>query len=559
MSKRFKIQRTSDPVLNTLARVAERWKGRRIKPTRSWHKISHHPTLEFLALTEVTSHSDMAAEATKGVIRDMPTRITYPDKVIVAEVRVGDKAGTGVNYSASYVATVDGLRALDPLIDDLIRNSVGPAANDFYDRIGRCYCSGEPSLKLLEPVAPQRHLAEIPDFRHPSKRIREVLKRCSALLNHNPAVRSSRVSADVIREETRYVNSESTVIRDWYYGISFLFEAVIEDKDGRRYEFFDRIQFPTAIPSLTKRCEHAARRVMRAALERVDCPKIKPGVYHILCTPGAMTTFIHEQVTGHQAASNEILNSDSSVLGMDNLGAVVGNTNLSIFSDPQLRRRRAQCSWGGYGFDCEGVPATRVPLIVDGKLVGLLADRSDAAIINEELARRYGLDFPYKIVPGAARMDLHFYQGTPELLPPMPRSSNIEVTWNPQDSPRNHRQLMERFLTLLTQTGQPGLYLTDIGAPGSCNPSEGVFRADAAATYLVDMNGKMTPVGPTFAVGTSIRTLQDIVTIGTSRIYVPHRCGVETEEGNAYVRQGMLVGPGIIKNVEMRPFLPVRQ
>ncbi len=559
MSEKFKIQRTTDPVLNTLARLTERWKGRRIKPSRAWHKIKHHPTLEFLALTEVTSYSDMYAEATKGVIRDMPTKITYPDKVIVAEVRVGDQTGTGVNYSASYVATVDGLRALDPLIDDLIRDSVGFAASDFYDRIGRCYRSGEPSLMLLEPVQPQRHLAEIPEFKYPSKRMRDALKKCSHLLDHNPAVKSSRVSSDIIEEEVRYVNSEGTVIRDWYYAISFLFEVLIEDKEGRRYEFYDRIQFPTAIPSLTERCEQAARRVMRAALERVDCPKIKPGVYHILCTPGAMTTFIHEQVTGHQAASNEILASNSSVLGIDNLGEVVGNPNLSIFSDPQLGRHGTQYNWGGYGFDYEGVPATRVPLIVEGKLVGFLADRNGAAIINEELARKHGPDFPYKIVPGAARMDLHFHQGNPELLPPLPRSSNVEVIWNPQDSPRNRRQLMERFLALLKQTGQPGLYLTDIGTPGSCNPNEGVFRADAAATYLVDINGKMTPVGPTFAVGTSIRTLQDIVTIDASRVYVPHRCGVETEEGEAYVRQGMLVGSGIIQNVEMRPFLPVRQ
>jgi len=119
-----------------------------------------------------------------------------------------------------------------------------------------------------------------------------------------------------------------------------------------------------------------------ALLHAEECPV---GDFDIILTPRQMFLQIHESV-GHPTELDRILGSEAAFAGRsfvqtDNITGEhiqYGSEHVNIVAD-------AFCplGLGTFLYDDEGVPAQRIPLIENGKLVGLQTSRDNALKINQ--------------------------------------------------------------------------------------------------------------------------------------------------------------------------------
>ncbi|MBA2358301.1 MAG: TldD/PmbA family protein [Actinobacteria bacterium] len=117
-----------------------------------------------------------------------------------------------------------------------------------------------------------------------------------------------------------------------------------------------------------------------AALLRADrCPA---GQTTVVVDAEQMQLQVHESV-GHPTELDRIYGTEAayagtSFLGPDDLGTLrYGSEHMNVTADPTT-----PLGLGSYGFDDEGVPAQRQPIVRDGVLRGLLTSRETAARIG---------------------------------------------------------------------------------------------------------------------------------------------------------------------------------
>jgi TldD protein len=122
-----------------------------------------------------------------------------------------------------------------------------------------------------------------------------------------------------------------------------------------------------------------APRVAEELGRLIDAPMVQPGKTTLIISSDQLALQIHESI-GHPLELDRIFGMEASFAGTSfvrphDLGKLEYASKLvSVTADATIPG-----AMGSFGYDDEGVPAQRVPLIVNGLLVGVLSGRETAA------------------------------------------------------------------------------------------------------------------------------------------------------------------------------------
>ncbi|HDS30089.1 MAG TPA: TldD/PmbA family protein, partial [Firmicutes bacterium] len=122
--------------------------------------------------------------------------------------------------------------------------------------------------------------------------------------------------------------------------------------------------------------ESLAHDIARKALETAKSPKVKAGVYPVICGPQMTGTFIHEAF-GHLSEA-DFVHENPDWKEILKIGRKMGREFLNI-TDGGLVPGQG----GSLKYDDEGTPCTITYLVKDGILNGRLHSRETAAMMNE--------------------------------------------------------------------------------------------------------------------------------------------------------------------------------
>ncbi len=171
-----------------------------------------------------------------------------------------------------------------------------------------------------------------------------------------------------------FCNSEGTFIEQELLDL-YITVKIIAAKDG--------ITQPAVVTNgssnnfdVCRNLEEKIEKSCRTAIKFLDAPKVKSGVYTVICDPAVTGTFAHEAF-GHTCEADHFYKSESLKKEM-RLGRVFGSTVLSIYDTGLDIGSR-----GSMKYDDEGVKTEKTYLIKEGVLSGRLHSRETASILGE--------------------------------------------------------------------------------------------------------------------------------------------------------------------------------
>ncbi len=540
-----RIPRTNDAALDTLIERVERHHGTAVKQGEI-NSYVHPPCLTYLALTHL-EYTLAKVEARSGALTD-DTLLNprFPDFIVNCQARVGTEAGQGRGYYQGLVPFKRRINSLQHRIDTILDEAFANAADNYDHYVSASRKDAAVIVPRQIPIKPAPpYLEEIKDKRMPIDKLRNIARICSKILSS--AGDEDLVYINVHDETRRLVTSEGTVIRDCFFGYHVHME--VDTRGGKKdnpMSFYQSLYFTDEdIGKNQARITNVAQWMLREIQKRKRCEtKITNGLYPILFSPAAMATQLHECFV-HFLPSDEILENNSTTFGWENYQKMCTNPNIDVYSNPGMPKK-----WGSMLFDHEGTPAQRRALIKDGKIVGYLADRDGAY----HLSRLTG----GKILPGDARIA---YGREIESARSQPRISNLEVEYHGQDKARSRKELFNRFVSYLQKNNiKQGIYIPD-GSSAASWPEEGTIQADPNFPYIVTSEGKFIPTRLLITRSDTHTFLNNIITMGGSSNYIPHRCGVtdaesSNEETIRLVRAGIQCPGGIVDNIHVNTVRP---
>lgn len=137
-------------------------------------------------------------------------------------------------------------------------------------------------------------------------------------------------------------------------------------------------------------CDEDIRKACALAVELLDAPIVKAGIYTVVCDPALSGLFVHEAFGHLSEADNAYKNPD--LAKAMTMGRKLGRGILTIYDTGEYFANR-----GGLKYDDEGVATERTYLVKDGVLVGRLHSRETAGIMGEKptgSARALNYTFP---------------------------------------------------------------------------------------------------------------------------------------------------------------------
>ncbi len=533
-----RIPKTNDSVLDTLIERVER---HHLTPVKEGEINSYRdpPFLDYVALTHL-EYTLAKVEARSGALTD-DTLLNprFPDFIVNSQARVGTETGQGRGYHQALVPFKRRITPLQHRIDIILEQAFADAADNYDEFFSRSRRDAAVIVPRQVPIVPVTYLEEIKHERMPIDKLRNLTRDCSKILSS--AGDEDLVYINVHDETRRLVTSEGTVVRDHFFGYHVHLE--VNTRGGRKEHpmtFYQSLYFTDEdIGKGQARIIGVAKWMLQEIQKRKKCEtKITNGLYPVLFSPSAMATQLHECFV-HFLPSDEILENNSTTFGWENYQKMCTNPNLDVFSNPGMPGK-----WGSMEFDHEGIPAQRRPLIKGGKIVGYLADRDGAY----HLSRLTG----GKILPGDARIA---YGREIESARSQPRISNLEVEYHGANMARSQKELFKQFVSYLNrQNIKQGIYIPD-GSSAASWPEEGTIMAEPNFPYIVTSEGKLIPTRLLITRGDVHTFLDNIVTMGGSSNYLPHRCGVSgaksSEDAMRLVRAGIQCSGAIVDKVHL--------
>jgi len=128
--------------------------------------------------------------------------------------------------------------------------------------------------------------------------------------------------------------------------------------------------------------EKHAPRVAEEAVKLLTAPPAPAGELDLVIGTNQMALQVHESI-GHAVELDRVLGFEASYAGtsfatIDKLGNFrYGSPLMNVYADATTPR-----GLGTFGYDDEGVPAQRVPIVKEGILVGYLSSRDTAPAIG---------------------------------------------------------------------------------------------------------------------------------------------------------------------------------
>jgi TldD protein len=214
-----------------------------------------------------------------------------------------------------------------------------------------------------------------------------LLLEADGLMRKNPAIKVSTGSLVFFRTEKSFLNTEgadiSQTIVESSGGLTATaiangqvqrrsFPATRGDSSTAGYEFIEGLHLPE---NAEKTADEAA-----ALLRAPDCPS---GEMDLIIGGSQLALQIHESC-GHPIELDRVFGTEVSLAGasfltVEKMGHFrYGSEHVSIFQDAT-----AAGGLGTFGYDDEGVPAQRTPVVERGLFVGYLTSRETASRLQQ--------------------------------------------------------------------------------------------------------------------------------------------------------------------------------
>jgi TldD protein len=272
----------------------------------------------------------------------------------------------------------------------------------------------------LAQLAPERGEYRTPmeedPIEVPLERKIELCLRAEEGMRGPPQVKITEASVRALRELKLFCSSEGARIRQEFVECGGGIDALAVADDGR----VQARSFPSAhggssaqagweyVEGLGLEAEGPRVGEEAAALLTADpCPS---GVTTVVLDPEQMELQVHESV-GHPAELDRVYGTEAAYAGTSFLkpGDIdslrYGSAHMNVTADPTT-----PLGLGTFGYDDEGAPARRQPIVEAGTLVGFLASRQTAALLGRELGGSMRAD-SWSRMPLVRMTNLHLEPG----------------------------------------------------------------------------------------------------------------------------------------------------
>ena len=249
---------------------------------------------------------------------------------------------------------------------------------------------GEPvRLSPVEPVvATWRSAAAEDPFAVPLEEKVELLMEATRVMQASPGVTFAQGHLDFFRRSTWFASSDGAAIDQVVVNSGGGTEATAigdGDMQKRSYPNSFRGHVKSAGYEHIRTLEliESAERVGREAVELLTAPDCPSQVTNVILDAGQMELQIHESI-GHPVELDRVLGMEEAYAGgsflttSDRGSFRYASPLVSITADATLAG-----GLGTFGYDDEGVPAQRVPIIVDGVFQDFLTSRETAGVIGQ--------------------------------------------------------------------------------------------------------------------------------------------------------------------------------
>ncbi|MBI3323264.1 MAG: TldD/PmbA family protein [Candidatus Omnitrophica bacterium] len=285
----------------------------------------------------------------------------------------------------------------------LLRGTWGYASSSRFDREGLRHTADKAlemaravaqdsrakvKLRPLEPVrASYRTPLEVDPFEVETQKKIDYLLWAAHVLKDHPNIRTATATLEFFRTDKLFCSTEGSLIEQRIVESGGMLEATAS-LDGE----VQRRSFPTANGCSLAQAgyEHVkqldlvgqAARVRGEAVALLRAKECPAGVATVILMPDQLILQLHESC-GHPAELDRALGLELSFAGgsfltPDLLGKFrYGSAHVNVTADAT-----APAGCGTFGYDDEGVPAQRVPIIREGVFVGYLSSRETAAQIG---------------------------------------------------------------------------------------------------------------------------------------------------------------------------------
>ncbi|MGB0653146.1 MAG: TldD/PmbA family protein [Thermoplasmatota archaeon] len=285
--------------------------------------------------------------------------------------------------------------------------------------------------------------------------------------------------------ETRIVTSEGTDV-SWEMTRTVAHATFTAKRDGELAGRSTRVGATRGWEtfSLEDPIEKAVR-AAEATVAALGAPAAKGGKQTVVMDGELAGVFAHEAV-GHAAEADLVVAGDSCFKGR--LGDQVGIEGLTIRDDSSL-----EGAFGSFPFDDDGVEGRSRPIVTDGRLTGLLADREHAAALGVEAT-------------GSARAESFAAR-------PLVRMSNTLI--EPGDHPED--EVFEGIKDGVYCRGSRG---------GQVDTARGTFLFNAQDAFVIRDGEIAEPLRDVSLTGSILGTLHNIQALGDRQhLGDPGYCG----------------------------------
>ncbi len=319
---------------------------------------------------------------------------SVPLRVVTIDLRVGDYALDNGNFADAHRASV--ALPLDDDYDDT-RRALWLATDDAYkqavEQLDRKKAVAQQEAKSADVVAsfsaePLAHTLDA-DARAPIAvaPLEGLATKLSGVLRTNPDVYDESVSVSVVRANQTFVSSEGSFAERPYRITQIDVAAHTQADDGM--PLGDSIAW--AVPTfeqlpreaeMTARVDALSRELTQLRKAPIVDDYAGPVLFDGLAAPQLIRSLLANNLSGTPAPKGDRPGAretgESELFGK--LGQRVLPAGVSVVDDPGLEVAATRDGRvpliGGYKFDDEGVPAQRVSVIENGKLVRFLMSRT---------------------------------------------------------------------------------------------------------------------------------------------------------------------------------------
>ena len=342
----------------------------------------------------------------------------------------------------------------------------------------------------------------------PDQRILEEMVRAdSALLRKYPYIYQSAAYITVERGRQYFISSEGTRLTTSGGVVRLMILAQARAEDGMELMRVETAQ-AESLDRLPSQTEMAARiEKMASDLKALrEAPVAEPFTGPALLSGSAAAVFFHE-VLGHRLEGQRQRGETEGQTFTKKVGQAILPTFLSVTDDPTQTTMNGTGLSGSYAFDDEGVPASKVELVVNGILKNFLMSRT-----------------PIKNFPNSNGHG----RGEPGAMP-VGRQGNLIVT---SSQTASETELRKRFIDEIKKQGKPyGLYFTDVqgGFTLTQRSLPQAFQVLPIMVWRVYPDGRPDElVRGIDLVGTPLTAIEHIILTGDKTAVFNGVCGAES-------------------------------